>query len=96
MAMVSLAKKYPPAMGTVPIYTLYSNLDTTVDAERIKAFYLQLTAKKTSLLIDNQHAASKHVLVGDIMASHNNATVTRSVIRFLEDLGLKAAPETRS
>jgi len=90
MALVSLAKKYLPSKATPPVYVLYSNRDTTVDAECIKAFYNSLTSKKTSLTIDNQQAASKHVLVGDIMAPQNNATVTRSVIEFLEGIGLRS------
>ena len=95
MAMVSLANKYPPSANTIPIYILYSNLDKTVDAQCTKAFYTKLESKKKSLLIDNQRATSKHILVGDIMAPQNNATVTRSVIEFLEDIGLKADPDTR-
>lgn len=91
MAMVGLAEKYAPSHGTVPTFILYSNLDTTVDAARIKSFFAQLPCVKTSLLIDNRHAASKHVLTGDIMAPHNNATVTRSVIEFLEDLEQQSA-----
>lgn len=90
MAMVGLAKKYPPSVAAVPVYILYSNFDKTVDAECIKTFYDGLTSKKTSLLIDNKQAASKHVLVGDIMAPQNNATVTESVIEFLQGAGLEA------
>ena len=95
MAMVSLANKYPPSANTIPIYILYSNFDKTVDAQCTKAFYKKLKSKKKSLLIDNPHAMSKHILVGNIMAPQNNATVTSSVIEFLEDIGLQADADTR-
>lgn len=86
MAMVGLARKYPPSATSIPVYVLYSDLDKTVDAECIKAFYRQIKTKKTSLLINNPGAASKHVLVGDIMAPQNNTAVLKSVIEFLEAL----------
>jgi esterase/lipase len=84
MAMVQLARKYAPSSNRLPVYVLYSNFDTTVDATLIKQFYNGLDSAKTSLLIDDPNAASRHVLVGDIMAPQNNAAVTHSVIEFLQ------------
>jgi len=84
MAMVRLARKYPASASDIPVYILYSNLDTTVDAEFIKEFYQNLTSQKTAIVIDDPDAASKHVLVGDILAPQNNVSTTRSVIEFIE------------
>ena len=86
MAMVSLARNYPPSVSPFPVYVLFSDFDRTVDPMCIRSFYRELRTKKTSLLINNPEAASKHVLAGDVMAPQNNATVTQSVIEFLETL----------
>ena len=84
MAMVQLAWKYSPSSTSLPIYVLHSDYDKTVDPQCIRKFYRELKTLKRSLLISNPAAASRHVLVGDIMAPQNNNTVTRSVIDFLE------------
>ena len=86
MSMVRLARRYPASASDIPTFILYSNLDSTVDSNHIKEFYQNLTAKKSSMVIDDPEAASKHVLVGDILAPQNNAAVTKSAIEFIEAL----------
>jgi len=86
MAMVKLADNYPASAGDIPMFFLYSNLDTTVDASLISKFYQNLKSKKSALVIDEPEAASKHVLVGDILAPQNNAAVTKAAIEFIEEL----------
>jgi len=86
LAMVRLARKYPAADTDVPMFFLYSNLDTTVDAEYIKEFYENLNSKKSSLVIDDPESLSTHVLVGDILAPQNNVAVTKAAIEFIEGI----------
>ena len=86
MAMVRAACKYPASTTDVPMYFLYSNLDTTVDAKLITAFYENLTSKKSRMIIDDPDASSTHVLVGDILAPQNNVAVTKAVIEFIEEM----------
>ena len=85
MAMVRSACKYPASTTDVPMYFLYSNLDTTVDAKLITEFYENLTSKKSRMIIDDPDASSTHVLVGDILAPQNNVAVTKAVIEFIEE-----------
>ena len=86
MAMVRSACKYPASTTDVPMYFLYSNLDTTVDAKLITEFYENLTSKKSRMIIDDPDASSTHVLVGDILAPQNNVAVTKAVIEFIEEM----------
>lgn len=86
MAMVKLADKYPASASDIPMFFLYSNLDTTVDANLISEFYQNLKSKKSAMVIDEPEALSKHVLVGDILAPQNNAAVTKAVMEFIEEL----------
>ena len=86
MAMIRLACKYPASASDVPMFFLYSNLDTTVDANLIKDFYQNIRSRKSCMVVDDPEAHSTHVLVGDILAPQNNAAVTKAVIEFLEEL----------
>jgi len=86
MAMVKLADKYPASASDIPMFFLYSNLDTTVDANLISKFYEDLESRKSAMVIDDPDVASRHVLVGDILAPQNNAAVTKAAIEFIEEL----------
>ncbi len=86
MGMVKLCADYSPLKNSIPVHITYSPHDDTVDAQKIKQFYQQLTVTKQALVIDQPEQPSQHVIVGDILAPQNNDKVTRSVVEFIETL----------
>ena len=85
MGMVKVARRIKPALCKRPVLILYSPYDDTVDARKIQKFYRKLPCVKNIIAIDNPHASSQHVIVGDILSPQNNQLATDSIIDFLEE-----------
>ncbi|OED42302.1 hypothetical protein AB833_06510 [Chromatiales bacterium (ex Bugula neritina AB1)] len=86
MGMVRLCTKIKASSATVPVYILYSPYDDTVDAGKISDFIEQLETEKHVQVIDDPHAQSQHVLIGDILSPHNNQQVIDAVVEFISKL----------
>ena len=86
MGMVKVARKIKPARCNNPVIIFYSPYDDTVDAGRIQKFYQGLCCDKKCVTFDNPDARSQHVVIGDILAPHNNQRATDEVVTFLNNV----------
>lgn len=84
MGMVKVARRSTPSLCNQPVFVAYSPHDDTVSASRIQQFCQKLTCRKRILAIDAPDDLSQHVIVGDILAPHNNQRVADAVIDFIE------------
>lgn len=85
-AIVDVAAACTPEQHKVPTFMLYSNLDMTVDARVTNDYFERLNVARDRLIIDDPDAISRHVVIGDIMAPHNNRAAIDAAVNFLKGL----------